>query len=96
MTLQEVFIGKVEYLIRQTQKMLDERQNNIEGMGTVAELEVILNDLRRMKAEALKKTYPAQKRRFVIYDRFVAQKWDIKSDYSKELLDVSTMYISSL
>lgn len=96
MTLEEVFVCKVEKLIIQTQQMLSERERNVEGLGTKAELEVVLNDLRRMKAEVVKNTYPAQKRRFVIYDKFVAQKWDVRRDYSKELLDVSTMYISSI
>ena len=96
MTLQEVFIGKVENLIGQTQKMLSERISGKVGVGTKNELEIILNDLTRMKSEVLKKTYPNKKRRFVIYDKFVAQKWDVRKDYSRELLDVSTMYISSI
>lgn len=96
MTVQDVFVYKVEKLIVKTQEMLIERENKIDGLGTKAELEVILNDLRRMKSEVIKKTYPAKKRRFVIYDRFVTQKWDVRRDYSKDLLDVSTMYISSI
>lgn len=96
--LKKTFIKEIDKAQEKIQNLIKDRKVNssTKYIEEPYELQVILNDLHKMKSQVITNTIPVKENRFVQYEGFITERWGLRHELGKELLNISTIYTSSL
>ena len=95
--LKKTFIKEIDKAQEKIKSLIQDRKSNVGGkhIEKTYELQVILNDLHKMKSQVITDTVPLKENRFVQYEVFITERWGLRHELGKELLNISTIYTSS-
>lgn len=94
--LYNYFLNDIEQAMKLTKELdlkIDEGKN--EGPEQKHEIQIIMNDLKKIQAQVLTNSLPNKENRFVLYEHFITEKWGIRHPLGSKLLDISTKYTDS-
>lgn len=90
--VQKTLLKDIDNCLKNTYKLIDRNKASDEVfLETDTQLQIILNDLKKMESQLLRNNIPKQEDRFVVYEYFILE-WGIRHSFGQELLDVATRY----
>ena len=90
-TVQE-FVAELRAVLQAVTVELSRRQAGVPGAGTVAELELIRNELVEVEAKAASGSLPAQGQRWLAASRIVTDTWPNHSELGNCIVGLATKY----
>lgn len=97
-TIAKYTLYEINEIIKETLQLISDKEQgiNTSQVEKTYELQAILNDLNKIKAQILTNTLPPKEQRFVSYEEFIIEEWGIRHTLGSRLLDLATKYTNSL
>lgn len=97
-TIMKYTLNEINEIMKDTLKLISDKEQGIHTskVEKTYELQAVLNDLNKIKAQILTNTLPPREQRFVSYEEFIIEDWGIRHPLGSRLLDLATKYTNSL
>lgn len=97
-SIKKYTLNEINEMIKEILKLISDKEKGIHTseVEKTYELQAILNDLNKIKAQILTNTLPPKEQRFVSYEEFIIENWGIRHTLGSRLLDLATKYTNSL
>lgn len=87
-----MFLKELNELYNKVRSELTKRESGIKGTGTVSELELILEELNKIRTQIQTNALPNHENRSLVFPRIILDTWPIDSQLARQLVAIANKY----